>query len=312
MHKTGARPVPSFRLPDVPAELSWRLEPAGWSTEPGGGLSILSGPRTDLFTDPKDGAGSDAAPAALFTPPDRTFTLSALVSAGFASTYDAGVLHVRACRGPLGEAVLRVFTPGRAHGGLGGHARPVRRLQLDRRARGLGPPADRPGRGGNGIPLLLRRETMGIRPLFLPGLAGRPAGRILQPVTDRDGMPRGLFGHQVSAGFPRTSGAGSRSGLLKSSTAFSLITRENQRPLSLTVRFWAVEVHVHQAEPLGVAEVPLEVVHDRPDEVAADVRAVLDGLPDAGGVPGEVVDAGRVVARAVGTDGVGQRACRSP
>jgi regulation of enolase protein 1 (concanavalin A-like superfamily) len=86
----------AFRLPAVPALLEWRLEPVEWAVEEGGGLSIRSGEKTDLFFDPRGGVKSDAAPAALFTPPDRSFTLSALVSAGFASTYDAGVLHVRA------------------------------------------------------------------------------------------------------------------------------------------------------------------------------------------------------------------------
>jgi hypothetical protein len=83
-------------LPAVPAELEWRLDPVEWALEKGGGLSIRAGEKTDLFTDPKDGAKNDAAPAALFTPPDRSFTLSARVHVGFASTFDAGVLHVRA------------------------------------------------------------------------------------------------------------------------------------------------------------------------------------------------------------------------
>jgi regulation of enolase protein 1 (concanavalin A-like superfamily) len=85
-----------FRLPSIPAELVWRLDPVEWALEGAGGLSIRAGRKTDLFTDPKDGAKSDAAPAALFTPPDRTFMLSARVRVGFTSTYDAGVLHVRA------------------------------------------------------------------------------------------------------------------------------------------------------------------------------------------------------------------------
>lgn len=96
MHATDTRPAPSFRLPGVPADLVWRLQPVAWAVENGGGLSITAGEKTDLFTDPKDGAKSDAAPAALFTPPDRAFTLSARVSVGFASTFDAGVFHVRA------------------------------------------------------------------------------------------------------------------------------------------------------------------------------------------------------------------------
>jgi uncharacterized protein len=85
-----------FRLPAIPGELTWRLDPVEWAVEEGGGLSIRAGEKTDLFTDPKDGAKSDAAPAALFVPPDRACTLSARVRVGFAATYDAGVLHVRA------------------------------------------------------------------------------------------------------------------------------------------------------------------------------------------------------------------------
>ena len=86
----------SFRVPAVPAELAWRLDPLEWSEEKGGGLSIRAGEKTDLFFDPKDGARSDAAPAALFSPPDGSFMLSARVRVDFASTYDAGTLHVRA------------------------------------------------------------------------------------------------------------------------------------------------------------------------------------------------------------------------
>jgi len=84
-----------FRLTAVPAPLEWRLDPVEWAVEEGGGLSIRAGEKTDLFTDPKDGTKFDAAPAALFTPPEIPFTLSARVRVGFAATYDAGVLHVR-------------------------------------------------------------------------------------------------------------------------------------------------------------------------------------------------------------------------
>lgn len=85
-----------FRLPGIPAELEWRLDPVEWAVEKGSGLVIRAGAMTDLFVDPKDGRKQDAAPAALFLPPDRSFMLSARVTVGFAATYDAGVLHVRA------------------------------------------------------------------------------------------------------------------------------------------------------------------------------------------------------------------------
>jgi len=84
-----------FRLTAVPAPLEWRLDPVEWAVEEGGGLSIRAGEKTDLFTDPKDGTKFDGAPAALFTPPEIPFTLSARVRVGFAATYDAGVIHVR-------------------------------------------------------------------------------------------------------------------------------------------------------------------------------------------------------------------------
>jgi len=86
----------AFRLPAIPADLEWRLDPVEWAVEQGNGLVIRAGAKTDLFVDPKDGRKQDAAPAALFIPPDRSFLLSARVTVGFGATYDAGVLHVRA------------------------------------------------------------------------------------------------------------------------------------------------------------------------------------------------------------------------
>ncbi len=61
----------------------------------GNRLVIRAGAGTDLFFDPKGGSRQDAAPAALFLPPDTSFMLSARVTVGFGATYDAGVLHVR-------------------------------------------------------------------------------------------------------------------------------------------------------------------------------------------------------------------------
>jgi regulation of enolase protein 1 (concanavalin A-like superfamily) len=86
----------NFQLKGVPAELEWRLDPEEWAVEKDRVLVIRAGATTDLFVDPKDGRKQDAAPAALFLPPDRSFMLSARVTVGFGATYDAGVLHVRA------------------------------------------------------------------------------------------------------------------------------------------------------------------------------------------------------------------------
>src|SRR5262245_36304555 len=64
-------------------------------------------------------------------------------------------------------------------------------------------------------------------------------------------------------------------------------------------------VDVDQAKALGEAEAPLEVVEDRPDEVAAHRGAVGEGLVGRGDVAGEVADADGVAHAAVGAGRVG-------
>ena len=51
-----------------------------------------------------------------------------------------------------------------------------------------------------------------------------------------------------------------------------------------------------EAEALGVALVPFEVVEDRPVEVGADVDAVLNGAMDLGEVAAREIDALWIVA----------------
>ncbi|HET6449936.1 MAG TPA: DUF1349 domain-containing protein [Spirochaetia bacterium] len=82
----------SFRLPSIPGELSWRRDAREWALV-GDGLSVTAPEKSDLFTDPATGSATDSAPAALFTPPDAQFLLSARVEVDFGSTFDAGVLH---------------------------------------------------------------------------------------------------------------------------------------------------------------------------------------------------------------------------
>lgn len=83
----------TLTLPTLTAPLDWLNDP----TEVAGAadlLRITAGPATDWFIDPAGGAATGSAPVALFAPPDETFQLSARVSAGFAATYDAGVLFL--------------------------------------------------------------------------------------------------------------------------------------------------------------------------------------------------------------------------
>ena len=87
--------LPGFILPALPAELRWHIPPVDWRFDPATGLSITAGPKTDLFNDPAGTVVIDNAPCALMTPPDLNFVLSAKVSVGFASTYDAGALQIR-------------------------------------------------------------------------------------------------------------------------------------------------------------------------------------------------------------------------
>ena len=86
----------TFTLPTIPGECKWNILPLDWSFEPAKGLSILAGPQTDWFIDPDGNYAKDNAPCALWTPPDTNFLLSAKVSVAFGSTFDAGVLQIRA------------------------------------------------------------------------------------------------------------------------------------------------------------------------------------------------------------------------
>ena len=80
-------------------------------------------------------------------------------------------------------------------------------------------------------------------------------------------------------------------------------TPPNHLPVKLRAllqrSFQRGEVDVDDAEAFGVAEGPFEVVEEGPDEVAADVRALLDGAVDGEDVVAEVVDAERVLSGSV-------------
>ena len=55
------------------------------------------------------------------------------------------------------------------------------------------------------------------------------------------------------------------------------------------------EIDVDDAEALGKAERPFEIVEQRPDQIAPDVGARVDRGVDGAEVPLEIVDAERVV-----------------
>jgi regulation of enolase protein 1 (concanavalin A-like superfamily) len=75
---------------ELPYELVWQNEPGSWSLEP---FSIGASAKTDLFVSPQGDVPVLNAPALLFDAPND-FMLSARVTVGFKSAFDAGVLYL--------------------------------------------------------------------------------------------------------------------------------------------------------------------------------------------------------------------------
>jgi regulation of enolase protein 1 (concanavalin A-like superfamily) len=92
-YDTESAMMTTLSLSPIPGELHWKNNPVNWKVGSGNSLSITAGAKTDWFVEP---SGSDwvasNAPAAMFTPPNENFLLSAKVTVEFASTFDAGVL----------------------------------------------------------------------------------------------------------------------------------------------------------------------------------------------------------------------------
>ena len=84
-----------MNLSSIPGDLRWKNDPEDWEVGPENSLTITAGPKTDWFVEP---SGSDwvtsNAPAALFSPPDADFLLSAKVMVDFGAMFDAGVLAI--------------------------------------------------------------------------------------------------------------------------------------------------------------------------------------------------------------------------
>ena len=77
-------------LRSIPHALNWHVWPSAFAVKRGA-LTITSGPRTDLFIDPRGEVISTNSPLALFAT-EGDCILSARVNVPFVSTYDAGVL----------------------------------------------------------------------------------------------------------------------------------------------------------------------------------------------------------------------------
>ena len=77
----------------LPGPFLWQNTPVDWKTGKAGSLAITAGKATDWFVSPIDGARRENSPRLVFQPADD-FILSARVTVGFRSQWDAGVLVV--------------------------------------------------------------------------------------------------------------------------------------------------------------------------------------------------------------------------
>lgn len=84
-----------LHLPGVPFPLTPSGSPACQASVSAGTLTLICGPKSDLFIDPAGDEGG-RPDAGRFTglPGEADFSLSARVTVGFASTFDAGVLLI--------------------------------------------------------------------------------------------------------------------------------------------------------------------------------------------------------------------------
>lgn len=78
-------------LPKLPAPAHWAVAPLAWAYAAERGLTIESGPRTDMFIDPAGTPSVLNAPRLLF-PTEGDVLLQACVHVDFRATFDAGVL----------------------------------------------------------------------------------------------------------------------------------------------------------------------------------------------------------------------------
>jgi regulation of enolase protein 1 (concanavalin A-like superfamily) len=79
-----------MRLPPLPGELCWTVEPVSWAVRDDG-LTVTAGPRTDLFADPGGRPVLANAPR-LLGRAEGDFLFGARVRVEFGATFDAGVL----------------------------------------------------------------------------------------------------------------------------------------------------------------------------------------------------------------------------
>jgi len=82
---------PEAVLAGIPQPMTWQNPPQHWKIDDRRTLSITAGRKSDWFVSPMGDSHVDSSPRLLFKPADD-FVLSAKVTVGFQSQWDAGVL----------------------------------------------------------------------------------------------------------------------------------------------------------------------------------------------------------------------------
>lgn len=83
----------NLRVESIPVELIWENTPVSYSYT-NGILSILAGPKTDMFRDPQATYNTDNAPKLLFTA-DSNFVFRVAIEHGFKSKWDGGAIVIK-------------------------------------------------------------------------------------------------------------------------------------------------------------------------------------------------------------------------
>lgn len=82
----------SIGIPGIPKKLFWENNPVGFSNKPNL-ITIVAGPKTDMFRDPNLTYNTDNTPKLLFVA-DNSFVLSAGIEHSFASKWDGGAIVI--------------------------------------------------------------------------------------------------------------------------------------------------------------------------------------------------------------------------
>lgn len=90
VNKTIAQEKNGVKINSIPHTLSWENQPVSYTVKDNT-LSIVAGPKTDMFRDPNVTYNTDNAPKLLFTP-DSNFVLSTAIQHSFANKWDGGAI----------------------------------------------------------------------------------------------------------------------------------------------------------------------------------------------------------------------------